>query len=255
MTAAAALALAEKELQRQQFLLERKVGTDPRRRARDDRARARAGRAQRPATTGSRLQREGVRRWQTQQARGRRRAREERAAAVGDGRPRGRDARAGRRASCSTASSSRASSWRPASPDSRWPSPIASTCARSSPRRGSAGCSRGSAAEVGVDAFPGRTFQAHGHRDLARRRVHAEAGRDAERAREPRLRGEGRSRRRLERAARAGSAGRSRDSDPDAVAAERATRDHRHRADATLRQRPTRSRASTLEFEAARCSR
>ena len=66
----------------------------------------------------------------------------------------------------------------------------------------------GQAAQVTVDAFPGQTFDGDGHRDRARRRVHAEGGRDAGRARQPGLRREGRSRRGLERAARARAAGR-----------------------------------------------
>ena len=64
-------------------------------------------------------------------------------------------------------------------------------------------------ADVIVDAYKDKTFKAQGRRDLPRRRVHAEAGRDARRAREPGLRREGRSGRRLERAARSRPAGRS----------------------------------------------
>ena len=37
----------------------------------------------------------------------------------------------------------------------------------------------GMAATVGVDAFPGKTFAGEGDRDFARRRVHAQAGRNA----------------------------------------------------------------------------
>ena len=63
-----------------------------------------------------------------------------------------------------------------------------------SPRRGHRRC------------VPRQDVPREGHGDLPRRRVHAEAGRHAPRAREPRLRGEGGPRRRLERAARPGPA-------------------------------------------------
>ena len=73
----------------------------------------------------------------------------------------------------------------------------------------------GSAARSHGRRVPGTDVPGERHGDLAGRRVHAEAGRDAARAREPGLCREGGPRRRLERAARPGTArGRAREGRP-----------------------------------------
>ncbi len=154
----AALDLAKPELERQQILLSKKVGTP-----RDvDVARTNVERAAanlKMSEERLRLAREGFRRHQTEQARAdvsRARtvlkqsevvASESEIRAPADGVILHRMAEPGLLLG-------------PGSRPSRWRSRTASTCARTSRRRSSDACGLGSAAEVSVDAFPGKTFPA-----------------------------------------------------------------------------------------------
>ena len=204
----AQLELARRELERQRALLDEKIGTQQRLRRREDRAST----APRPALKAS------EERLQAHASRASASSRPSRPAttsgraksvlhAVRDRGARGRDPGAGRRR-------------RPA-PDRR-----AGPAARGRPARPHAGVrrpplrahvhpragARQGAARNGRDRQRGRVsgqdVPGEGHRDLARRRVHAQARRDAERARQPRLRGQGRPR------PRAGRSRSSRDSPP-----------------------------------------
>ena len=189
----AALDLAKKELQRQQFLLERKVGT-----GRDvDRAKTEVQRleaALKGATSRLATLREGARPWQMQQAQDDVARAKTVLEQSRDRRERGRDPRAGRRRrDPSHRRAGPAAHARPARADAGVRrSPLRPHVrSRAAARQGPARHRRPTSSST---RFRDKTFEAKVTEISPRRRVHAEARRDARRARQPRLRREGRPR-------------------------------------------------------------